>query len=84
MFRVTDTFKDGKIGRRENVAPLEIAERNADDVARAIFRYAGRFLLSRGIDVDLSIAEDGTGDGIILVGGFRTVAEFTLAPTKEA
>jgi len=75
MTAYTATFD--RIGRRHDVAPLEVAG-SADDIAEQIYRYARRFLASRDIEVATDLeALSGT-----IFAGFHIGGSFTLAPSS--
>jgi hypothetical protein len=70
---IVATFKDGKIGRAVNVAPLHVTVTDGDwdTLATKIVRLAKRHLASKG--VDCIVYENNWG---IVTAGDRVVAEF--------
>lgn len=61
-----------RVGRNHDVPPLNVAG-DAQQIAEQVYRYVGRFLSSRGYDVDVSLEHMA---GAIEWGRFGT---FTLA-----
>lgn len=61
-----------RIGRTRSPAPLTAHADSGSDLAEAIYKYSGRFLNSKGYDVDVRF--DGTG---FVSAGFRPAGDFT-------
>lgn len=76
----TVTFKDSRIGRRHDVAPLVTEATEPLAILNDVERYARRFLGSQGVEVDYFRSR---GFGSVLVGGWRSVAEFTVDPLPD-
>lgn len=76
MTRYLITFE--RIGRKHDVAPLEVVADDADALAEAIYRYARPNLGSRDVEVVVDLDKN---RGSILC-GFHSGGRFILA-TKE-
>ena len=90
MSALTVTFTDDRIGRRRDVPPLTVnvgpaplTDADADDVAEALHKYAGKYLMSRDYEVAVDLDEHGHGKAWIGGGrfGFATI---TPAPLPAA
>jgi hypothetical protein len=71
----TATFKDGRVGRCCDVAPLEIEAHDADGMAEVIYSHVKNFLVTRDFLVTVDLSEQ---RGWIQGGRF---GEFTLDAT---
>jgi len=67
------TFRGNRLGRSRDVDPFTTTVEDLDHLAEMIYDKALDHLLSQDIDVDI---ED--DHGWVVVGSFRTVAEFDL------
>lgn len=68
MAELIVTFE--RIGRTHEVPALTTPDEHPDRVAEAIYRYAGRFLMSRDYDVDVRLP-DGDAPGAVSIGWGR-------------
>ncbi len=74
-----------RIGRHHDPESLvlDVPERanRCDELAEQIHRHARRYLGSREVEVLVQFDPDtNTGEGMILVGGFRNAGSFTITP----
>ena len=69
--------KFDRIGRNRAVPPLTIAAKDPDEIAKAIYRYARRYVMSR--DVEVTVNGDGdTPTGGTIFCGCQVGGSFTL------
>lgn len=74
-----------RIGRRRDVPPLEVTVKAADEwragnvVAEKVYRYAGKYLASRGYEVDVDLEK---GTGYIFTG--QPAGDFTVTAREPA
>lgn len=72
--RYIATFKDGRLGRSRDVAPLTVEGKTADDLAEVVYRFAKGRLISKMFEVVVDMSQL---TGWIEGGRFAT---FTLSP----
>lgn len=75
----TVTFKDSRIGRHRDVAPLVTEATEPLPILDAVERYARRFLGSRDVDSDF-FPHMNYGE---VYAGVRIVARFTVDPLPD-
>lgn len=78
MTTFTVKFYDNKIGRGNRATPLTGVP--ANELSNRILKYARRFLLSSGVDVEMWPAGDGYEGHI--TAGWQIVGSFTARPTE--
>lgn len=66
-----------RIGRRHDVADLEVEEATLDDVCRKVWQYARPKLGSHEVEVEVDLQKR---TGTIVVGGARMAGTFTIEP----